>query len=78
MTCFIFEPNRGTIYILEPARRGSRKLTASAMPAVVTPDMTAREADDHPVPYRSVPLAIRRAAKAFLITDYPQPSLHGT
>lgn len=65
MKTFISEPQGGTIYILEPARRGSRKLNASAMPAIVTADMTAREAADHPVPYRSVPLAIRRAAKAF-------------
>jgi len=64
MPAFISEPCRGFIYILEPARRGSRKLTASAMPAIVTRDMTAREAGDRPISYRSVPLAIRRAAKA--------------
>jgi hypothetical protein len=65
MPAFISEPRRGVIYILEPARRGSPRLNASAMPAIVTHDMTAREAGDHRIPYRSVPLAIRRAAKAF-------------
>jgi hypothetical protein len=34
MPAFISEPCRGVIYILEPARRGSRKLNASAMPAI--------------------------------------------
>jgi hypothetical protein len=52
MPAFISEPCRGFIYILEPARRGSRKLTASAMPAIVTRDMTAREAGDRLVPLR--------------------------
>jgi hypothetical protein len=65
MSGFISEPYRGAIYILEPARRGSRKLNASAMPAIVTRDMTAREAGDRPIPYLCVPVAIRRAAKAF-------------
>jgi hypothetical protein len=65
MPAFISKPCRGVIYILEPARRGSRKLNASAMPAIVTHDMTAREAGDRPISYRSVPLGIRRAAKAF-------------
>jgi len=29
---YISKPHRGTIYCVEPARRGSRKLVASAMP----------------------------------------------
>jgi hypothetical protein len=62
---FVSRPHRGVIYILEPARRGSRKLNASAMPEIVTPAMPPGEAADRPIPYRSVPLAIRRASRKF-------------
>jgi hypothetical protein len=65
MPAFISEPCRGVIYILEPARRGSRKLNASAMPAIVTHDMTALEAGDRPIPYRSVPLPFDEPPKPF-------------
>ena len=53
------------IYVLEPARRGAGKLNASVMPAIITPAMSPREAVDQPIPYRSVPLTIRRAARKF-------------
>ena len=66
---YISRPHRGIIYVLEPARRGSRKLKASAMPAIVTPGMTGCEATDQPVPYRSVPLAIRPEARKFFALD---------
>jgi hypothetical protein len=62
---FVSEPHQGVIYILEPTRRGARKLSASAMPESVTPTMPPGEAADRPIPYRSVPLAIRRAARKF-------------
>jgi hypothetical protein len=61
---YMSRPHRGVIYVLEPARRGSRKLNASAMPAIITPGMTG-PATDQPVPYRSVPVAIRREARKF-------------
>jgi hypothetical protein len=57
---YISAPHKGTIYVLELARPGSRKLLASAMPEAPT-------APDYPIPYRSVPLQIRRAAKAELL-----------
>jgi hypothetical protein len=66
MTTFISAPHKGTIYVLELARRGCRKINASAMPAIVTPAMTGAEATDRPIAYAKVPLAIRRAAKAHL------------
>jgi len=65
MSCFICALHRGTIDILEPARRGARKINASTRPAVVTSAMRAHQAADRALPSRSVPLAIRRAAKAF-------------
>ena len=68
---FISQPHRGVIYILEPARRGSRKLNASAMPEIVTSAMAPAEAVDRPIPYRSVPLAIRRAARKFFAPGPP-------
>ena len=55
--------------MLEPARRGSRELKTSAMPEIVTPGMTGREATDQRVPYRSVSLAIRRAARKLFSPD---------
>ncbi len=39
------------------------------MPEIVTPGMTGREATDQPVPYRSVPVAIRCAARKFFSPD---------
>jgi hypothetical protein len=61
----ISEPHQSVIYVLEPARRGSRKLNASAMPEIITAATSPREAVDRPIPYRSVPLSIRRAARKF-------------
>ena len=43
-------------FILEPSRRGARKLNASAMSA-------HGPGADFQIPYRTVPLYIRRAAK---------------
>jgi hypothetical protein len=60
-----FTAYRGVIYVLEPVPRGARKLNASAMPAIITPDMSPRDASDQPILYRSVPLTIRRAARKF-------------
>jgi hypothetical protein len=62
---FISPPHQGVIYILEPTRRGASKLNASAMPEIVTPAMSPQDAVDRPIPYRSVPLAIRRMARKF-------------
>ena len=57
---YISAPHKGTIYVLELAKKGCSKLVASAMPA-------DRPEPDYPVPYRKVPLAIRREAKAQLL-----------
>lgn len=57
---YISAPHKGLIYIAELARRGCRKVIFSAMPELPT-------AADSYVPLRSVPLAIRRAARAHLI-----------
>jgi len=43
--------------------------TPAAIPEIVTPEMTGREATDQPIPYRSVPLAIRRAVRKFFAPD---------
>lgn len=49
----------GQTYVLEPSRRGSRKLNCSVMPAHI-------RVGDRRIPYRAVPLYIRRAAREAL------------
>lgn len=53
------------VFILEPLRKGSRKLSASVMP-----DKECK--GDVALPYAKVPLAIRRAAKAHFRLASPQ------
>lgn len=57
---YISAPHKGQIYIAELARRGCRKLNFSAMPELPI-------AADSIVALRSVPLAIRREARAHLL-----------
>ena len=57
----ISQPAGGLIYILERARKRSRKLVASAMPE--------HDGVDIRIPYRTVPLDIRRAAQAHFNPD---------
>jgi hypothetical protein len=57
---YISAPHNGLIYIAELARRGCRKLNFSAMPELPI-------AADSRVALRSVPLAIRREARAHLL-----------
>lgn len=59
---YISEPVKGTIYILELARKGCRKIVASSMPEAPT-DV------DHLIPFGKVPLHIRRAARLHLLGD---------
>lgn len=49
----------GTTFILELARKGCRKIVASAMP-------TNAPGGDVLIPFNKVPLAIRRAARQHL------------
>ena len=59
MTTYISAPHKGTIYIIELARKGSSKLVASAMPEHgPTPDFF--------IPLRRVPLNLRKEAKNLL------------
>jgi hypothetical protein len=59
---YISEPHKGTIYVLELARKGSKKLVASAMPE-------AQPVGDKLIPLRRVPLFIRKAARAALLGE---------
>ena len=60
MNAFIHtETKTNTIYILEFARAGFKKLNASAMP--ISP-----VAPDRRIPLNKVPLRVRRAARAAL------------
>lgn len=56
---FMAQAANDTTYIFELARKGSRKLVVSAMP-------TSLPGGDELVSLQSVPLAIRRAARAHL------------
>lgn len=49
----------GTTYIFELARKGSTKIISSALP-------TYAPGGDYLIPLKSVPLTIRRAARAHL------------
>jgi len=59
-TILVTDIKTKTTFILEPARKGSKKLYASCMTA------TGRDADVR-IAFRAVPLYIRRAARAALL-----------
>ncbi len=56
----MFQMTHGeAVFVLEPTRRGSKKLNCSSMPVGPGPQVR--------VLYRSVPLAVRRAAREFMV-----------
>jgi hypothetical protein len=62
MTTYISAPHKGTIYIVELARKGCSKLVASAMPAD-----DPRVADTL-IPLRRVPLTLLKEARSLLLS----------